>query len=103
MSAPMRGVPYLATVWSQTSSGRSTPLPSVQRSAMSPGLFSRIFCASGTSRLSAWKRATHLSAASTAWSAKLTSPISGAWPRQSTWLAAVPKLRSSRARIAYVR
>ena len=28
------------------------------------------------------------------------SPISGAWPRQRIWLAAVPKLRCSRARIA---
>jgi len=51
-------------------------------------------------RLSASTRVSHLSSATIASSAKLVSPSSATWPRHSTWFAAVPKLRSSRARMA---
>ena len=36
-------------------------------------------------------------------SANDTSPISGVWPSQRTWLAAVPCSRSRRSRIEYLR
>src|SRR5437660_1558761 len=46
-SAPNRGVPYAATVWSHTYEGSSVPEPLVQRSASDPGLSWMSFAGNG--------------------------------------------------------